>query len=54
MMTLSSSSSSSIVLAMGGSSIFWENTVGVKSCGDGDLDGVPGGVGGKVVATVEP
>ena len=48
MMTLSSSSLSSIVLVMGGSSIIWENPVGLKSCVGGDLEGVPGGVAGSV------
>ena len=44
MMTLSSSLSSSIVLAMGGSLTIWENPVGVQRCVDGDLEGAPDGV----------
>ena len=48
MMTLSSSLSLSIVLAMGGSLIIWENPVGVQSCVDGDLEGAPGSVAGGV------
>ena len=48
MMTLSSSSPSSIVLAMGGSLIIWENPVGVQNCVDGDLEGAPGSVAGGV------
>ena len=48
MMTLSSSSSSSIVSAMGGSLIIWENPVGVQNCVDGDLEGAPGSVAGGV------
>ena len=48
MMILSSSSSLSIVSAMGGSLIIWENPVGVRSCVDGDLEGAPGCVVGGV------
>ncbi len=48
MMTLSSSASSSIVFVMGGSSIIWENPVGVQSCVGGDLEGAPGGMAGSL------
>ncbi len=48
MMTLSSLLSLSIVSAMGGSLNIWENSVGVQSCVDRDLEGAPGGVAGGI------